>query len=246
MGSPTSGVLVGALAPFRGFAFLVVRPRLWPALLVPVLLVGAAILGAGWIAWNLVPFWFAAWIWAPPGPGPIGAMWGVAALLSVMLGFGLFTVVGVSLARILAIPFYDRVSEKVEAEVAPGNTPPLSGGEYVSEMLRATGHSLLALGAWLVVMAGISLLALVPVLDVIAPILGFAATALFLARDLADFALARRRWTFAEKARYLQDRWPGFLAFGSVTLLLLGLPLIDLLALPAAVVGATLLITEDP
>jgi uncharacterized protein involved in cysteine biosynthesis len=108
-------VIAGFLAPFRGFAFLLARRRLWRWAAIPLLLNAVLVVAAGW-AWIAfaVP-WFEGLL--PGGEGWLAASGRVAVrvlawIATLPLALGVYLVA----ANVVGGPFYEVLCEQVERE----------------------------------------------------------------------------------------------------------------------------------
>ena len=88
-------------------------------------------------------------------------------------------------------------------------------------------------------------LSLIPAVNMAAPPLWILFGAWMLALEYADYPLSNRGLSFRDQRRLLRRHWPLALGFGSVVLLLTLIPLVNFLAMPAAVIGATLMWTQE-
>jgi len=167
--------------------------------------------------------------------------------LEVIVAIALFTV-GVALvalgSSVIAAPFNDALSEAVESLYMAQAMPRFSTARAVRDLIRTVGLELLKLLIYAAVMLpllGISLLApLAPLQAVV----GFCFTALFFAIDYVDFAAARRELTPRQRIRWALSHPRAMLGLGMSIWLLLLTPLLNLLFMPAAVAGGTLLFLD--
>ncbi|MCO4746356.1 MAG: EI24 domain-containing protein [Proteobacteria bacterium] len=230
----------GLRTPFRGARWLVVHPPLWPWAALPMLLTIWSVLGAAWLAWVGAEDLLGLWWPRPDGPEFVAwafvhAMVVVSSFIAAALGLWV-------LGHLIAGPFYDRLAELVERQVLGPSDVVFSWRVAVGDALQSFAHSLLGLAAYVLVLVPLFALNLIPAVgSVLYAVIGALVTALFLARELFDVPLSRRRTSFLNKLRYLRaHRWP-VLGLGVSTAVLLAIPLVDLLVLPCAVLGATLL-----
>lgn len=179
------------------------------------------------------------------GTAARGAWWvgSAALLLLVLMALALLAWV---LGNVLASPFHDRLSERLEGLLRP-DVPARALGlqAAVGDILQGLAHSGLAVVLWvacscpLVLLEGVPLVG--PILHTLAS-LGLAA--LFLAREVLDFSASRRRATFLDKLGTVRDHAPLALGLGLGTLALLAVPVLNLLSMPVAVAAGTLLYVE--
>lgn len=109
-------MIAGFLAPFRGFAFLLRRKRLWPWAAIPLVLNVVLVVVAGWAWIHFVLPWFEHFL--PQGEGWLAKSGRVAVevlawIATLPLGLGVYLV----LANLVGGPFYEVLCEQVEREV---------------------------------------------------------------------------------------------------------------------------------
>ncbi|QEO10637.1 EI24 domain-containing protein [Protaetiibacter larvae] len=224
----------------RGFGFWRVRPGLMALGLLPAALVAIA-LGAGIVVlilnlgalteW-LTPFSTHWWDWVRLGARYVLGFAIVAGAV-VLSGFA-FT----ALSLLFGEPVYTRIWRAVEEH--EGGAP--TGAE--PGFWRSVGDAALLVAQG--VLSGIVVwaLGLVPVVGVLAPVLGFVIASRLVALELTARPLEGRGLTRPERARMLRSRNPRLLGFGLAVHLCYLVPLGQVLVMPAAVVAATLLARE--
>jgi CysZ protein len=237
----------GFAYPFRGLAFLVRRPRLWVWVVVPVTLMIAMLGGAAVIALTATPWLLSFVVDRPPG-GPgfwlalASAAWFTAAALIGLLLFAVAAVVLWVVSTLVATPFYDLLAERVEWELLGVDDRPFELAVVLKDAARSIAHTLVALLLYAAAMLPVALIGLVPILgEIVGPIAGGVLTVTFLARELLDMPLARRRVSFGTKMRFLWDHLALMEGFGTAAMLMLWIPLLNFFSMPVAVVGGTLL-----
>lgn len=239
----------GARYVIRGFKFpLIEHPRLIGFVVVPalinILLFGALLAtlgtwGGGWItglldgaiagdhAWYLVPFVWLLRIFS----------WLIVAAVVGALSFVTVYLIG----GVIAAPFNDLLSEKVEAIRLGTPEPPFSLKKSFADGLFAMGQELRRVLFLLVVYGLLLPLHLIPVFGTFAwGWLGF----LILTLDQLDIPLARNRYRFGERVGAVRGNVMVATGFGAACAALLWVPLLNFLCLPAAVVGGTLLYAD--
>ncbi len=170
-------------------------------------------------------------------------IWPIFALTVLIALFYSFSVV----ANLLAAPFNSLLAERVEQLAQPGNTPGpaanLTWKELILSPLAGLNRLLYFIG-WAIPLL---LLSFVPVVNIAAPVLWVLFSAWMLALEYADYPLANRGLSFRDQRRLLRQHWPLTLGFGGMVLLLTLIPIVNFLAMPAAVIGATLMwVREAP
>lgn len=236
-------VISGLLAMPRAVAYLARVPRLIPWVLAPTLLTLACIVVA--IVTTLM--------WAPDlvywmVPRPTSG-----SLILWRIGTGLLTatllVASVAVAWVVgnmaSAPFYDVIAGTVEARELGTKDEDFALSRVFADAWLSIQHSAVALVLYLVVIVLLLALNLVPVVgSVLNAVLGPLVTVFFVAREVMDVPLSRRRLCFRDKLRYLSDnRWP-IGGHGAVVSLFLLIPLANLVITPLAVLGAALVFCD--
>ncbi|PFG29850.1 EI24 domain-containing protein [Paramicrobacterium agarici] len=222
----------------RGFATWRTRPRLMALGLIPAA-ISFVLLAAALIA-------FAAFLptivtWATP----FADSWNdvlrdIVRFLLGLVAFGAASVLAVitftALTLTIGDPFYERISRGVEADLG-GEIPDAEGGFWRGIV---DGLQLVFFGALAAVL--MFLIGLIPLVgSVIAAVLGFIITARLLARELSSRTFELHGVPLSARRQLLKRfRWR-VLGFGIVTQLCFLVPLGAVVAMPAAVAGATML-----
>lgn len=185
------------------------------------------------------------WIWVAP-----------ARLLLDFVGVVFFLLVAAAaalaallLASVLAAPFHDALSRRVE-EIVSGSAPEVAGEGLLGllrEGRRASLEELRRLAFFFGIQALLGVIGLaVPGGQLVAAPAMTLVAMLFLPLDYASYALDRRRLTFREKRRWLRDHAAAMLGFGAAAFALCLVPGLNLLAMPVFVVAGTLLALRYP
>lgn len=242
------GFWLGLKYPLRGLRWVWARrrelKRFW---LAPVLLTFA-----GWIGASVVALRYhddlATWLWATPAEqGVTGTLlrW-LHGLVEVMLALALLVAVAFGMlvfAQIIAAPFNDALSEHVE-EWRSGK--PVSGGglrALMGDVGRSVGLESAKLAIYATIMMPLFLLSLlVPgVGAVLYSGIGFGLTIFYLALDYIDWPASRRGLDARARFGWVRGHVGVALGFGLGAWVLLFVPVLNLLLMPAAVCGGTLL-----
>lgn len=230
---------------FRGFGVWRTAPRLMILGMVPALLVGAVFV-AGFILLgiNLEMIVTAATPFANPWDEPYrtGArVIAAAALLVVAFIIIVFTFTTVTL--IVGAPFYEKIWHHVESRF--GEVPEDRRG-FWRTLGSGIGDGLRMLVPTLLVAIPLFAVGIIPVVgQVLSPILGAFFGGWFLAVELVGTAFDARGKTLRERRATLRSLRPMTLGFGLATYLLFLVPLGAVIAMPAAVAGATLLARRE-
>jgi uncharacterized protein involved in cysteine biosynthesis len=200
-------------------------------------------LASGWLPRPLAERWF-EWLWIGPARALLGLL-GIALFLALAGGC---LVLAYLLASVLAAPFHDALARRVE-ELVAGATPAApagllatvrEGGRALREELRRLAF--FAAVALPLVLAGLA----IPGAQLLTGPALVLFTLLFLPLDYASYALDRRRLSFREKRQWVLAHAPTLLGFGAAAFLACLAPGLNLFAMPALVVGGTLLPLRHP
>ncbi len=170
--------------------------------------------------------------------------WTVALLLTAVLVFFSFTVVG----NLIASPFNELLSERTEKLVCgPLKDERFTLGRFWQEAryaLIVEFKKLLFFVLGMLVLFSINLL---PGLgSLIYAVLAPAFTLFFLVVEYLSFVLMRKRMSFAQQRRYIFRRPLLLFGFACGVFCLLAIPFVQFFTIPLAVVGVTLLWCDFP
>ncbi len=226
--------LAGASYLLRGFS-LIMRPGLRHFVLIPLLVNTVIFSLLAWfgisqfqelINWLLPEeSWFAFLRWL---------LWPLFALTMVLVIVYSFTV----LANLIAAPFNSQLAEQVELMLS-GLPPQQAGGSIIKNLVPALKSELGKLGYFLIRAIPLLILFAIPGVNIIAPFLWLLFNAWFLALEYADYPMANNNLDFKTQHTRLKAARLTSLGFGGTTTLLMMVPVLNFLAMPAAVAGAT-------
>lgn len=236
----------GFFAPFRSVRILRSNPRLIQYILIPFLInalvfSGAVYLGLDFFGSTVVEYipQGEAWYWSVI----YWLLWIVALLLTAVLVFFSFTVVG----NLLASPFNDLLSERTE-EALNGNVnnEPFSISRFLHDALQTILMEAKKMGVFVVVMVFILPLNLVPGIgNSLYTLLAVSLTLFFLCFEYLSFVLVRKQQFFREQKSYIFARKFLMFGFSCGVMALLAIPFFQLFCIPLAVIGATRLWCEE-
>ena len=209
------------------------RAVLWRMLGLLVVLMLLLVAGVFGLTDYLAHLWLPqgdAWYWQLLG----FLVWIVAGLLAALTGIVGFTAV----ASAATAPWLDELAARTEK--LHGQAGQESGKSWAMQIVEALGNSVRPLLGLLVFGVVALLLLWVPVIGQIAATLiwGYAGIR-FLDYELMDTVASRRDWDFSQRKAALNERRLFWLSFGGLAMALMLVPLVNLLVLPAAVVGLT-------
>lgn len=249
--APPASLLAGLRLPGEALGLLWRERSLWPWAGVPFLLSLAAFAAAvslvaahtaeihAWVT-DWLPVlgaerWY-EWVWI----GPLKLLWAALGALFFLAVAGVALVGAYLLASLLASPFHDLLSRRVE-QIVTGTVREESRG-LVRDALRALGQELRRLVFYLALT--LPLLAaglLLPGAQILTAPALLAFTVLFLPLDYSSYTLDRRGVSFAEKRRWLVAHARPVAGFGSAAFLTCLVPGLNFVAMPILVVAGTLL-----
>lgn len=227
--NPLKGFVQGFTAFFSGVRLLIRHPGLLTLSVIPVLLTVALLIAlaaaSGWIVGTLL--------------GHQASQVRVTAeALAVVLALFLGYLIYLPLARVLLAPFSEALSRKAFSFLKVGQAP---ATRLVWTRAIAEGLKLVALQAvvWIVVvMLGV-------LMPPVGAGIGLVAAVLFAGLDFLDIPLSVKGNSLKEKLKFLMSSPGVTLGFGLAAYLLLFIPVVNVLALPIGVVGATKLISDS-
>lgn len=236
----------GFFAPFRSVRILRGHPRLVQYILIPFLIntivfSATVYLGLDLFGSTVVEYipQGEAWYWSVL----YWLLWVVAVLLTAVLVFFSFTVIG----NLLASPFNDLLSERTE-EVLSGKTndEEFSVGRFFQDALQTILMEAKKMWVFVAVMILILPLNLLPGIgNSIYTVLAVSLTLFFLCFEYLGFVLVRKRQFFREQKNYIFARKFLMLGFSTGVMALLAIPFFQLFCIPLAVIGATRLWCEE-
>jgi len=234
------------LAPLDGARYLltgirlIMQPRLRRFVIMPLLvntLIFAAAIAYGWtqfadlVAWlqSFIPDWLDWLTWL------LWPVFAVGSLIVVFFTFGL-------IANLIASPFNGILAEQVERHLS-GQALGEGAGlrQFLVELLPMLIDELRKLLYALFSAIPFLILFLIPGINLAAPVLWFLYSAWILAVQYADFPMGNHGLRFRDQRARLRERPFLSLGFGAATVVLTSVPIVNFLAMPSAVAGATAL-----
>lgn len=163
-------------------------------------------------------------------------VWPLFLALSLIVIFYTFTLI----ANLVGSPFNGFLAEKLETKLS-GHAPPSSG--RVVETLLAIKNALLSelvkFGYLLSRVIPLFILGFIPGLNLFAPLLWFIFGSWMLALEYMDYPMGNHGMVFADERRKLSAHRGLMLGFGCAILVMTLVPVLNFLAMPVGVAGAT-------
>ena len=204
-----------------------------PLLISVVIFTTAILVGIHWLenllAWLLG--WLPSWLdWLRY------LLWPLFALTGVLLVFYTFSL----LTNLIAAPFNGLLAEAVERHL-DGRPLQEAGGwqALLKDILPSLFSELRKLLYFALRALPLGLLFLIPPVNLAAPFLWALFSAWMLAIEYMDYPMANHLLHFAEQRKRLRGRRLLAWGFGGASLLMTMIPVVNFLAMPASVAGAT-------
>lgn len=233
-------LLPAPLYTLRGALFIRAHRELWKYAAAP-LVISTVFLGTAYVT----AYYFISRTAAPYADGTwyLKVLYYVVAVVVTVLLLVIIFFLFTRLASAIAAPFNDLISEKTE-ELTRGTfgETPFSFIGLLKDSGRSIAHSFKILGIYLAVLtAGLPILLVPAAGGLLYTALGGVLTSYMFAYEYLGYPMDRRRLSFSQKRRFLRSHLGSVLGFGLGNLVAASIPLINLLFIPAAVVGGTLL-----
>lgn len=164
------------------------------------------------------------------------------AIVLLIVVFFLFIIVATTLAG----PFNDLISEKTEQLVSDEyREEPFSALQLLKDVGRGVYHAVRLLALYLGILVLALPLLLVPGIGhMIFTVITVTLSAYLLAFEYLGYPMDRRRYGFSEKRKFIRSSLTSALGFGLGTVAFAAIPIINILMIPAAAVGGTLLFLD--
>jgi len=238
--------VTGALYLTRGLAYLP-KPGLRSFVIIPLLinliLFGGAIylLFSNFSAWvqYLIDLWLPDWEWLSFLEYLLWPLLAVLVVIGVYYGFSI-------VANFIAAPFNGILAEKVEQQLRGQVNSSLDSWQSAVKMIpQALARELAKLAYYLPRLLMLFVLSFIPVVNLAMPFVWFAFAAWMMAIQYCDYPMDNNRVSFKQMRQLLSQRRWSALGFGSLVQLGMLIPGLNLLLMPAAVIGATLFWVEQ-
>lgn len=180
--------------------------------------------------------WIMEWIpdWIPFVEWIFYSLFGVVFLLGYAMSFTVIT-------NIFAAPFNGLLAEKIQREAGLD----LPEESLTSVIIRTLGRELKKLVYFVVygiaVAIGLFLLSMIPLVNLLVPVLAFIWAAWCLAIQYLDYAADNNKQDFRELRKEAKRPWFFTFGFGGVVSLIMLIPIVNIFVMPAAVAGGTIL-----
>ncbi|MEE9319905.1 MAG: sulfate transporter CysZ [Granulosicoccus sp.] len=233
---------------YLAIGFKLVRTRglrrfVWMPLLVNLLVFG----GLGWWIYSAASSWLDAFTLFDR----FSDFWIIQlleTLLRWLFGLVLFLVLGfvfTLLANLIGAPFNGLLAERVEAHLT-GNTAPAAPPVMmmIKSLPRLMGSELGKLVYMVIFLVPLLLLQLIPIVNLVAPVLLFMFGAWMFALEYLDYPMGNHGALFRDVRRAVRQKRKTAFGFGVIVALFSLVPILNLFIMPIAVAGATALYVD--
>lgn len=165
----------------------------------------------------------------------------------VWLAGGLLTgYISTLLVLLFTSPFHALLAEKVEERLTGQPVPALEGTlAALGEVPRAFLRELNKFAYYIPIALFVLIISFIPGLNVFSPLLWFILGAWMMSLQFLDYPMDNHRLPFSEVRNACASRRLTSMGFGGAVAFVSGIPLANLILIPAAVIGATLLWCEQ-
>jgi len=227
----------------RGIGFLRSHRVLWKYAAAPAVL-GAMVFGGSYYLVYRFYSRFAASLEVTQRFGVViySVVLGILIAFLLLILFFLFG----RIVSALAAPFNEMISKKTE-ELVSGVTAesPFSLAALFKDTGRALAHSFKLLGLYVALLVGALVLLLIPGIGALLyAVMGVVTSALLFAFEYFGYSMDRRRFSWQEKMKLFRSKPQSVLGFGLGVVVLGYVPVVNVLFIPASVIGGTLLFLD--
>jgi CysZ protein len=238
--------VAGLVLPLKAAGFLLGHPALWAWAILPALInlfiFALTATGLIWLApsvlgmvWSQpeVMVW-TDWFWR--------GLWYVLFVIVVIASVALAYFVVLLVSSVVASPFNDKLSQLTEESLSGTVRQARPDESTAASIIRSVAHSLGALLLYLACLLPLLPLHLIPGAgSLLYTVFAMGVSAFFLALGYSDNTLDRQGLDFSQKVATIRREFDISMGFGAGTTLLLLIPLVNLVTMPIAVVGGTIL-----
>ncbi|MCK5894247.1 MAG: sulfate transporter CysZ [Endozoicomonadaceae bacterium] len=217
------------------------EPSILPFILIPLtinLLVFGLVI---WLAGQKFSYWVdQTLVWLPDWLSFMSViLWPLFAIAIALAVFFSFTLI----ANFIAAPFNGVLAEKIQREHCPHLLPEDNGWKDFAALIpRSIARECQKLLYYLPRVLGLLILTFIPVINLAAPFLWMLFSAWMMAVQYVDYPADNQQIRFRDMLTQIKSHSRiQLLTFGGVVTLFTIIPLINLIVMPAAVIGATLL-----
>jgi CysZ protein len=163
-------------------------------------------------------------------------LWPLFILLLLVIVMYSFTLI----ANLIASPFNALLAEKVEQKLTgQTNVTPIDWQALVVLIPKSIGRELIKLAYYLPLTLLLVIMMFIPVINIMAPLLWFLFGCWMMAVQYCDYPADNNNISFTDLKKALRKNRLTGIGFGAISTATTMIPLVNLVAMPAAVCGAT-------
>jgi CysZ protein len=234
---------------FTGLSFVYSEHRELARFYLPPMLLSFTMILGGWIFFGLNVSRIVEWVWAEPDSqtywGLLHILWSAASIILWLL-FAFTTAITSAITfTIVAAPFSDLLSERIEGILGTWEPRPFSLRFIVDDLGRTIQFELIRAAiklGWMIPLFVASLL-----IPVVGQILYFTVGGYILSKytgmDFVDWPAARRGWSWSQRFAFAKQHRSTVTGLGAAVVLSLLIPMAFAFVWPGAVAGGAILFT---
>ena len=248
-------LIKGLRGPFTGLKYLFDHPKLFVYVIIPFSITILIYAGLFYLMFhfggNVMAWVTDTVLWEPSkDAGFWGSVsqwffealrWIIVVLLYVIMII-LALLVFTTTANLVAAPFYDILSEKIEESLTGREFPPFNLRVFWRHTLRLLLTMSKRYAVLIVLIVFSIILQLIPVFGSLA---GFLIAAFFALDEYFDYPFARWDIPVSARYRYFRKNFAHMLGFGAMAVGFLLIPVLGLIVIPGNVIYATMVFVED-
>jgi CysZ protein len=150
-----------------------------------------------------------------------------------------------AIAIIIGSPFYGMLAENVQNKYSENKVPESGWGETVAMVPKSIAREIRKVLSYIPLLIVVIILSFVPVINMANSVLWFLFGAWVQRIQFFDYPLDANKKSFYDLKQYLKQYRTQTFSFGMITMLFMMIPVINIIAIPAAVAGATLFYIEN-
>lgn len=222
---------------------LIIKPGIRPFAFIPLLL--NILLFAGLVYYSWLHFdTLMTFIQSRLPTGIASIVWSVlllAIIILLIILFFIFTLV----ANLIADPFNERLAAAVETYLTGVALPATPWYQIITGLLLKLASAIRKLFYYLFWGIILAILTLIPPITLIAPLIWFGFGAWTAALQYTNYSMDNHSLSLRQQRRLLANKRSIALGFGSMVVLVMMIPVLNLLVMPVAVAGATRMWVEE-
>ena len=231
----------------QGFQFLlsgfklILKPGVRFYVLIPLLInsllfASAIIYGASSLS-ELIDWLITKWSWIEWIEWLLWPVFVIIALAIVFFGFSI-------VANLIGAPFNSFLAEAVERTLTGQKNESNSKQPLMQIIFVSIKNEIQKLLYFVIRALPLLLLFMIPIVNIAAPVIWFLFTAWMLALEYGDYPMGNHDILFKQQRKKFAANRPLAFGFGSGVMLLTMIPIVNFLAMPVAVAGATKMYIE--